>query len=310
MDKRIVSLLPSSTEIICKLGFGDHLVGISHECDYPNSIVGLPVLTKSRFSPEGSSHDIDFRVNDLLEKGLSVYDIDTSLLRKLSPDLIVTQAQCEACAVNLKEVQEVVSKWTENKTKILSLEPNTLNDVWLDFDRVAKVMDSPRSNSIIKSEISIRMEKLQDKLKEIKQRPTVLCIEWIEPIMIAANWVPELVYLAGGENLLSEAGSHSHVFSWEDVIKSNPDFIVVMPCGFSIKRSLGEINLLQSKIGWKDLKAVKENKVFIVDGNQYFNRPGPRLIDSAEILFEIFHCKYNKRKYSEDVWIVFESQHY
>ena len=307
MGKRVVSLLPSSTEIICKLGFGDHLIGVSHECDYPNSIVGLPVLTKPRFSPEGTSLEIDDRVQDLLKKGLSVYDVDVSLLRKLSPDLIVTQAQCEACAVSLNEVQEIVSKWTENQTKILSLEPNTLNDVWRDFDRVAMAMDVPESASMINSEILDRLEILKDKLKGIKQKPTVLCIEWIDPIMVAANWVPELVNLAGGVNMLSDSGSHSHAYSWDDVLKSNPDFIIMMPCGFSIKRTLEEINLLQTKTGWKDLKAVKDNKVFVVDGNQYFNRPGPRLIDSAEILAEIFHGKHNERKYFEDAWIVTNS---
>ena len=168
-------------------------------------------------------------------------------------------------------------------------------------------MDVPESTSMINSEILGRLEILKDKLKEIKQKPTVLCIEWIDPIMVAANWVPELVNLAGGVNLLSDSGSHSHAYSWDDVLKSNPDFIIMMPCGFSIKRTLEEINLLQTKTGWKDLKAVKDNKVFVVDGNQYFNRPGPRLIDSAEILAEIFHGKHNERKYFEDAWIVTNS---
>ena len=307
MGKRIVSLLPSSTEIICKLGFSDHLIGVSHECDYPNSIVGLPVLTKPRFSPHGTSIEIDDRVQDLLKKGLSVYDVDATLLRDLSPDLIVTQAQCDACAVSLNEVQDIVSKWTENQTKIISLVPKTLNDVWLDFDRVAKAMDVSESTSMINSEILERLGILKNKLKEVKKKPTVLCIEWIDPLMVAANWVPELVTIAGGINLLSERGSHSHSSSWENVLASNPDFIIIMPCGFSIKRTLEEINLLQNKTGWKNLKAVKNNKVYVVDGNQYFNRPGPRLIDSAEILAEIFHGEHIERQYFEDAWIVANS---
>ena len=307
MGKRIVSLLPSSTEIICKLGFSDHLIGVSHECDYPNSIVGLPVLTKPRFSPHGTSIEIDDRVQNLLKKGLSVYDVDAPLLRDLSPDLIVTQAQCDACAVSLNEVQDIVSKWTENQTKIISLVPKTLNDVWLDFDRVAKAMDVTESASMINSEILERLEILKNKLKEIKKKPTVLCIEWIDPIMIAANWVPELVSIAGGINLLSEKGSHSHTYSWENILTSNPDFLIMMPCGFSIKRTLEEINLLQNKTGWKNLKAVKNKKVYVVDGNQYFNRPGPRLIDSAEILAEIFHGEHIERQYFEDAWIVANS---
>jgi len=307
MSLKVVSLLPSSTEIICKLGFSDYLIGVSHECDYPNSIVGLPVLTKPRFSPKGSSLEIDDKVQFLLKKGLSVYDINVPLLKNLSPDLIVTQAQCEACAVSLNDVQEIVSKWTENQTKILSLEPNTLNDVWLDFNKVAKALDAPESASMINSEILNRLEILKNNQKVIKLKPTVLCLEWIEPIMVAANWIPELVSIAGGINLLSEIGSHSHSFSWDDILKSNPDFIIMMPCGFSIKRTLDEINLLQRKTGWKNLKAVKDKKVFVVDGNQYFNRPGPRLIDSAEILAEIFQGNHNERKFPEDAWVVADS---
>ena len=150
MDKRIVSLLPSCTEIICKLGFREHLVGISHECDYPNAISGLPVLTKARLSPEGTSIEINQSVTVLLQRGLSVYDVDASLLKSLSPDIIVTQAQCEACAVSLDQVQDIVSNWTLNQTEIISLEPNTLNEVWLDFDIIAKTLDAPESYSILK----------------------------------------------------------------------------------------------------------------------------------------------------------------
>ena len=307
MDKRIVSLLPSCTEIICKLGFREHLVGISHECDYPNSISGLPVLTKARLSPEGTSIEINQSVTDLLQRGLSVYDVDASLLKSLSPEIIVTQAQCEACAVSLDQVQDIVSNWTLNKTEIISLEPNTLNEVWLGFDIIAKTMDAPESSSILKSEINERFKLLKDKLKGTEQKPTVLCIEWIEPIMVAANWVPELVGLAGGKNVMSVSGTDSNFCSWDEIKQTNPDIIIMMPCGFGIKRTLEDIHYLQNRKGWQELKAVKENKVFVVDGNQYFNRPGPRLVDSAEILAEVIHPEYFERKYPEDAWITIDS---
>ena len=307
MDKRIVSLLPSCTEIICKLGFREHLVGISHECDYPNSISGLPVLTKARLSSEGTSIEINQSVTDLLQRGLSVYDVDASLLKSLSPDIIVTQAQCEACAVSLDQVQDIVSNWTLNQTEIISLEPNTLNEVWLDFDIIAKAMDAPESSSILKSEINERFKLLKDKLKGTEQKPTVLCIEWIEPIMVAANWVPELVGLAGGKNVMSVSGTDSNFCSWDEIKQTNPDIIIMMPCGFGIKRTLEDIHYLQNRKGWQELKAVKENKVFVVDGNQYFNRPGPRLVDSAEILAEVIHPEYFERKYPEDAWITIDS---
>ena len=307
MDKRIVSLLPSCTEIICKLGFREHLVGISHECDYPNSISGLPVLTKARLSPEGTSIEINQSVTDLLQRGLSVYDVDASLLKSLSPEIIVTQAQCEACAVSLDQVQDIVSNWTLNQTEIISLEPNTLNEVWLGFDIIAKTMGAPESSSILKSEINERFKLLKDKLKGTEQKPTVLCIEWIEPIMVAANWVPELVGLAGGRNVMSVSGADSNFCSWDEIKKTNPDIIIMMPCGFGIKRTFEDIHYLQNRKGWQELKAVKENKVFVVDGNQYFNRPGPRLVDSVEIMAEVIHPEYFERKYPEDAWITIDS---
>ena len=307
MDKRIVSLLPSCTEIICKLGYRKHLVGISHECDYPISISGLPVLTKARLSPEGTSIEINQSVTDLLQRGLSVYDVDASLLKSLSPEIIVTQAQCEACAVSLDQVQDIVSNWTLNQTEIISLEPNTLNEVWLGFDIIAKTMDAPESSSILKSEINERFKLLKDKLKGTEQKPTVLCIEWIEPIMVAANWVPELVGLAGGKNVMSVSGTDSNFCSWDEIKQTNPDIIIMMPCGFGIKRTFEDIHYLQNRKGWQELKAVKENKVFVVDGNQYFNRPGPRLVDSAEILAEVIHPEYFERKYPEDAWITIDS---
>ena len=303
MEKRIVSLLPSCTEIICKLGYKENLVGISHECDYPNSISGLPVLTKARLSSKGTSIEINQSVTDLLQRGLSVYDVDASLLKSLSPDIIVTQAQCEACAVSLDQVKDIVSNWTLNKTEIISLEPNNLNEVWLGFDIIAKTMDAPESSSILKSEINERFKLLKDKLKGTEQKPAVLCIEWIEPIMVAANWVPELVGLAGGRNVMSVSGNDSKFCSWDEIKQTNPDIIIMMPCGFGIKRTLEDLGYLQNRKGWQELKAVKKNKVFVVDGNQYFNRPGPRLVDSAEILAEIIHRENFERKYPEDAWI-------
>jgi len=307
MDKRIVSLLPSCTEIICKLGYRKHLIGISHECDYPNSISGLPVLTKARLSPQENSIEINQSVTDLLQRGLSVYDVDASLLKSLSPDIIVTQAQCEACAVSLDQVQDIVSNWTLNQTEIISLEPNTLNEVWLGFDIIAKTMDAPESSSILESEINERFKLLKDELKGTEQKPAVLCIEWIEPIMVAANWVPELVDLAGGRNVMSVSGADSNYCSWDEIKKTDPDIIIMMPCGFGIKRTFEDIHFLQNRKGWQELKSVKENKVFVVDGNQYFNRPGPRLVDSAEILAEIIHPEYFEKKYPEDAWTTIDS---
>jgi iron complex transport system substrate-binding protein len=303
---KIVSLLPSSTEIVCKLGFRENLVGVSHECDYPLSVKDLPILTKPRFSPIESSQKIDNSVQDLLKKGLSVYEVNTDLLKNLAPDLIITQAQCEACAVSLNDVKKAVSDWVGNKPDIVSLEPNYLDEVWSDFERVGEKLNSSDSYLKFKTEIEQRLENLKQKSQHLSKRPTVVCVEWIDPLMIAANWVPELVDIAGGINMLSKPGSHSHIFKWEEIIESNPDFIIMMPCGFDINRTLEEINILKQKPDWSKLEAVKSNHVFVVDGNQYFNRPGPRLIESAEILFEIFKFNEKSGKALENSWIRLE----
>ena len=300
---KIVSLLPSSTEIVCKLGFRENLVGVSHECDYPLSVKDLPILTKPRFSPIESSQKIDNSVQDLLKKGLSVYEVNTDLLKNLAPDLIITQAQCEACAVSLNDVKKAVSDWVGNKPDIVSLEPNYLDEVWSDFERVGEKLNSSDSYLKFKTEIEQRLENLKQKSQHLSKRPTVVCVEWIDPLMIAANWVPELVDIAGGINMLSKPGSHSHIFKWEEIIESNPDFIIMMPCGFDINRTLEEINILKQKPDWSKLEAVKSNHVFVVDGNQYFNRPGPRLIESAEILFEIFKFNEKSGKALENSWL-------
>ena len=304
---KIVSLLPSSTEIVCRLGFREQLVGISHECDYPVSVKGLPILTKPRFSPLGSSQHIDKSVQNLLKSGLSVYEVNTYLLKDLAPDLIITQAQCEACAVSLNDVKEAVSDWVGNKPDIISLEPNYLEEVWSDFERVGKALNNLESYFNLKSEIEQRLATLKENSQKLRKKPTVLCVEWIDPLMIAANWVPELVNIAGGINILSKPGSHSHIFKWDEIVETNPDFIIMMPCGFNIDRTLEEIDILKKKTDWLNLKAVKLNQVFVVDGNQYFNRPGPRLVESAEILFEIFNHNTNETKSIEKSWIRIES---
>ena len=187
---KIVSLLPSSTEIVCRLGFRDNLVGVSHECDYPVSVNDLPILTKPRFSPINSSQEIDNSVQDLLKKGLSVYEVNTDLLKKLAPDLIITQSQCEACAVSLDDVKKAISDWVGNKPDIVSLEPNYLDEVWSDFERVGEKLNSSDSYLKFKTEIEQRLENLKQKSQHLSKRPTVVCVEWIDPLMIAANWFP------------------------------------------------------------------------------------------------------------------------
>ena len=284
---RVLSLIASSTEIIHSLGCGDKLIGRSHECDYPPSVVDLPYCTEPRFNIEGSSIEIDNRVKSILQEALSVYRIDEQKLIELSPDLIVTQSQCDVCAVNLSDVEDAVSTILDNKPHILSLEPNKLSDIWNDIQKVATALDVKEKGDALVSVMRERINTLSSMVGNLRRR-SVACIEWIEPLMAAGNWVPELVEIAGGINMFGLKGQHSPWMEFEDLIDKEPD-IIIMPCGYEIKKSNEEMKTLKNIPDWIKLKAVKDGEVYLTDGNQYFNRPGPRLVESLEILIEIIH---------------------
>ncbi len=286
---RIVSLIASGTEIVCALGLEDQLVGRSHECDYPHSVKGLPVCTRPNFAIDGTSHEIDQRVKATLQEALSVYRVDTDLLKELRPSHIITQAQCEVCAVSLKEVERAVCDLTDTKPVIVSLQPNDLADVWGDFQRVAQALGVLDRGHQLTRKLQDRMALITEKTRPLNMRSRVACIEWIDPLMAAGNWMPELVEMAGGINLFGEAGKHSPWIIWKDIQKADPDVILVLPCGFDIPRTQQERRILTQKPGWSDLKAVRGKRVYVMDGNQYFNRPGPRLAESLEILGEVLH---------------------
>jgi iron complex transport system substrate-binding protein len=302
---RIVSLLPSATEIVCALGFKDSLVGRSHECDYPPQIKTLPILTATHFAVEGSSLEIDRQVKTLVEKGLSLYKVDTKKLAELKPDLIVTQSQCDVCAVSEKELEAALSDWVGKPAQIVSLQPDSVEAIWEDFRKVGRALgDESRAEKLI-SQIQREISQTKEKIPSSKESPKVLCLEWIDPPMSAGNWMPELVEMAGGNNLLSEVGKHSPYRTWEDILRAQPEIILIMPCGFDIMRSKKEMGLLVSQPNWHELPAVRQDCVFITDGNQYFNRPGPRLLDSFHILTEIFYPEIFPPRYRDKGWVRF-----
>ena len=286
---RIVSLIASATEIICALGLEEGLVGRSHECDYPGSVRSLPGCTEPKFPTDGTSYAIDPRVKAILQEGLSVYRVHADVLKDLRPEVIVTQSQCEVCAVSLQEVEQAVCDWVESRPRIVSLEPNALADVWSDIRRTADALGVPDRGEALVDELRSRMKGIESLADSAPRRPTVACIEWIDPLMAAGNWMPELVEMAGGRNLFGEAGKHSPWMSWSELQEADPEIILVLPCGFDLQRTRQEMPPLTGQAGWKDLQAVRENRVFLTDGNQYFNRPGPRLAESLEILAELIH---------------------
>jgi iron complex transport system substrate-binding protein len=286
---RIVSLIASATEIVCALGFEDQLVGRSHECDYPPTVKLLPQVTSPKFKVEGSSLEIDQRVKSIVEEALSVYRVDARMLEELAPTHIITQSQCEVCAVSLKDVEQAVCELTSSKPVIVSLEPNSLDDVWTDILRVGTALGADARAEQLIDELQSRMDDIVQRTHWLDSNPGVAYIEWIDPLMAGGNWMPELVEMAGGVNLFGEAGKHSPWMTWEELVTKDPDIIFVSPCGFDIQRTLQEMHLLGSKPEWKRLRAVAGGRVVVADGNQYFNRPGPRLAESLEILAEIIH---------------------
>jgi iron complex transport system substrate-binding protein len=284
---RIVSLLPSGTEIVCALGCADRLKGRSHECDFPPEISGLPVCTAPRLRPEAASAEIDGEVKSLLQQALSLYEIDLELLRQLRPDLILTQARCEVCAVSLSDLEKALARTPGWRAQILSLSPGRLADVWQDIQSVADALGVADWGRELLTPLKERVVDVIQKTCMMKRRPAVACLDWLDPLMAAGHWVPEMVDFAGGRNLFGQAGQPSSWLEWEPLRQGDPDIIVLMPCGFDLTRARLEAAALEHKPEWKSLRAVKAGKVFLVDGNAYFNRPGPRLVDSQEILAEI-----------------------
>lgn len=299
---RIVSLIPSATEIVASLGLTEAIVGRSHECDYPREVQSLLVCTQPKFNPEGSSSQIHERVTDLLQSALSVYKVEIEVLEELRPTHIITQAQCEVCACSLADVQEAVNKLVGSKPEIISLQPNLLGEVWADIQKVAAVF-AVNSEPVL-TELSNRIRACSEKTKLLtdEERPTVACIEWSDPLMAAGNWIPELVELAGGQGLFGVKGEHSSWLNWDDFVAADPEVIIFMPCGFDLSKTREDALPLRERSLWQNLSAVKNGRVYITDGNSFFNRPGPRLVDSLEILAEILHPEVFDFGYQKIAW--------
>jgi iron complex transport system substrate-binding protein len=306
---RIVSLIASATEIVCALGFRDRLVGRSHECDFPESVRNLPVCTESKVKIDAPSAEFDQEVKRIIANALSVYRVDTERLRELRPDLIVTQDHCRVCAVSLNDVEQALCAWMESRPRIVSLSPNSLADIWQDIRIVANALGAPERGEELITALQTRMSAVSERCRSLQaahpsdaRDPTVACIEWIEPLMAAGNWVPELVEMAAGINLFGAAGKHSPWMTWDQLREKDADVMIVMPCGFDIPRTRAEMAPLTSRADWMSLKAVRNGRVYLVDGNQYFNRPGPRLADSLEIIAEIVHPQIFPPTYEHQGW--------
>ncbi len=290
---RIVSLIASATEIVASLGLTRYQVGRSHECDFPPEILALPVCTSPAFITSGSSDEIDQRVKKRVADALSLYEVSRELLDQLQPTYVITQTQCRVCSVSLDDVERALSGRMTSRPKLIALEPNALADVWSDIRTVGMSCGVPERGEEVVTTLQTRMQRISERAGVNDRRPRVACIEWHQPLMAAGNWVPELVEMAGAVNLFGQTGAHSPALSawmtWQQLAHADPDVIITMPCGFDLDRTRAEMYWLTERPEWAKLRAVQMGQVYLADGNQYFNRPGPRLAESLQILAEILH---------------------
>jgi iron complex transport system substrate-binding protein len=280
----VVSLLPSLTEIVCALGAEGRLVGRSHACDHPPGIERLPALTAPRAAGDASSRALDGSVRRLLRDALSPFTVDEARLAALAPDLVLTQDQCRACAVSLPDVERALGAACGGRPRVLSVAPSTLGDVWSSIAAVAEALGCAEAGRALLARLVERVIQVGERAQPSGVRPRVAVVEWLDPLMSAGHWTPELVAIAGGDPLLARPGERSRWIAWSELVAAAPDVLVVAPCGFPPERTRREVGLLTSLPGWRALPAVRAGRVVLVDGSQYLNRGGPRLVDSLELL--------------------------
>jgi iron complex transport system substrate-binding protein len=286
---KICSLLPSATEVIALLGLSDELVGISHECDYPPSVGNVPIMIEPMVPPCGlTSADIDRQVRQLVASGQPLYRLKDHLLRQAQPDLIVSQDLCHVCAVTPDQLHDAMSSMPRQPT-ILTLNPTTIQDVMDDVVRIGNAVNRPVESHRLAAHLRDRVEAVRIRAQDTLQRPRVVCIEWLSPLYVAGHWIPEMVQLAGGQDVLAQPGNSSRVVTWEEVLVAAPDVLIVMPCGFSVERAHSELCRIMQQPGQWPVSSDLAQHTFLVDASSYFSRPGPRLIDGIELLAALLH---------------------
>jgi iron complex transport system substrate-binding protein len=312
-EVRLVSLLASATEMIAALGCIDQLVARSHECDYPEAVLSLPVVSRVQIDTGASSAHIDAQIKQLAQstpephdaaiKALSIYAINVALLQELRPDVIFTQAQCEVCAVSERDVTRAVEQLTGLQPRIVSLAPYRLDDVWEDITRVGAALDRREQAERLVTDYQQRLTRLRELTMHDRERPRVAVLEWLDPLMGAGNWTPELVDIAGGVNVFGEMGQHAPWLTWEELQAADPDVLVLAPCGFTLERTMQDVPLLQQHPFWRSLRAVRDGRVYAIDGNAYINRSGPRLVESSEILGRVLWGGLPGINVDEQAWM-------
>lgn len=290
---RVVSLLPSATEILFAIGAGDDVVGVTHECDFPAQALARPRLTSSALPAAGSSAEIDRHVRRSLHEGSSLYHLDADMLEELAPDLIVTQELCAVCAVSYEIVDRAVRR-LRGDPRLISLEPSSLDDVFATIAHLGDLTGRRAAADDLLAQLRARVGTLRAHASRQRERPHVLVLEWTDPPMSGGHWTPGLVELAGAQPVLGNPGANSRVLLWDEIAAADPDEIIVGPCGFDLERTHAAIAELGANPVWLGLRAVREGRVHAIDGNQYLNRPGPRLVDTAEIMAQALFASHSR----------------
>lgn len=284
---RIASLLPSATEILYALGLGDCVVGVTHECDFPPEAARKPVLIKPRIDAHAPPAELDRQVTELVNRGESIYAIDADLLESLNPDLIVTQDLCHVCAASPEDLASALLRFRE-PPRILTLTPHSLSDVWSDIVRVGEATGTTAQAEMLAANLEGSVDRVHSVVASASHRPRVLCLEWLEPLYVAGHWVPEMVSKAGGKDAYGRQEEPSFKITTEDVASSNAEIILIMLCGYSAARNAAEFKAMQVPEPWTNLPAMTQRRIFALDANAYFSRPGPRLAAGVELLAHLF----------------------
>lgn len=300
---RIVTLVPAATEIVAALGLLDNLVARSHECDFPAEARCVPACTSARLDVGVSSGALDREVRALVSEALSVFQVDAAAIRALRPDVVVTQTLCTVCACSPEELEEALAEWCDTECRVISLDATSLDDVWDEIEDLGAALGAADAGRMVAATCRARMDRLAARVPLDGQRPGVAFLEWLDPIITAGHWTPELIEAAGGRCVLGAPGGKAELRSLDDLIAADPDVMILAPCGFDLPRVAQEIEVLIDQPGWRALRAVQTGRVYLADGNQYFNRPGPRLLDSAEILSEILHPTVFSPRRVNDGWM-------
>ncbi|MER3415237.1 MAG: cobalamin-binding protein [Gemmataceae bacterium] len=301
---RVVSLLAAGTEIVSALGMRHTLVGRSHECDYPPDVLSLPVCSRPRIEVQATSRAIDQQIRACRATGQPVFELDAALIQRLKPDVVITQAHCQVCAVSATDVQIHLADALCPGCRVVTLQPRCLAEVWQDIQRVAAALEVPKRGERLVGELQTRLDRLRAAVAARSTRPRTVLLEWLDPLMGAGSWLPELIELAGGEPIWAHPGGPPPTGSLDQLRYLAPDVLVAAPCGYSLDRTRPEFATLCSHPGLREVPAIRQRRLYLADGNQYFNRSGPRLVDSAEILAEILSADECLGPYRGQAWEV------